>query len=308
VVINIPPYAYYVAHNGLLSIFARPDDSFGSYFIARNAAGGFFSMLFCLGIACYLHRRSKMLLALLAANALMLFSTYSRGSLLGALAVLPYLYFGRKRWMLATLIASVIVGSIAMAIYHTDSKIDYMGYTFSIQNQDAKVANLNIRYEWLWPRALAYFEQSPVVGLGFGSFDDHIGSVTSYFHLLGTTSDTIVEHSDSHAHNSYLNFLAELGVVGLALMLSFYWRLIEWSKHGAAAAALFGGGQNFAAFRFVEISSVCLLVMAATEHRLVAPSNVLILALVVSLLLAARSVNTAAIEHLQQRSSGRMPL
>ncbi|MDI7046936.1 hypothetical protein QMN58_25845, partial [Escherichia coli] len=65
---------------------------------------------------------------------------------------------------------------------------------------------------------------------------------------------------------------------------------------------LFGGGQNFAAFRFVEISSVCLLVMAATEHRLVSPSNVLILALVISLLLAARSVNNAAIDHLQQKS------
>lgn len=308
VAINIPPYAYYIIHNGLLSIFASPDNSFGSYFIARNAAGGFFAMLFCLGVACYLHRRSKLLLALLAANALMLFSTYSRGSLLGVLAILPYLYFGRKRWMLATLIAGIIVGSIAMAIYHTDPRVDYMGYTFTIQNQDAKVANLDIRYEWLWPRALAYFEQSPVVGLGFGSFDDHIGSVTSYFHLLGIPSDMIIEHSDSHAHNSYLNFLAELGLAGLALMLGFYWRLIEWSKHGAAAAALFGEGQNFAAFRFVEVSSVCLLVMAATEHRLVSPSNVLILSLVVSLLLAARSVNSVAIEHLQQRSNGNVPL
>ncbi len=83
-------------------------------------------MLLCLGIACYLHRRSKLLLALLAANALMLFSTYSRGSLLGVLVVLPYLYFGRKRWMLATLIAGLIAGSIGMAIYHTDPRVDYM--------------------------------------------------------------------------------------------------------------------------------------------------------------------------------------
>ncbi|HEX7909372.1 MAG TPA: O-antigen ligase family protein [Paraburkholderia sp.] len=312
VLINLPPYAYYIIHNGLFSIFAHADDSFGSYFIARNAAGGFFAMLFCLGVACYLQRRSKLLLALLVVNALMLFSTYSRGSLLGTLVVLPYLYFGRKRWVLATLIATILLGSIAMAIYHTDPRVDYMGYPFTIENQNAKVANLDIRYEWLWPRALAYFQQSPVVGLGFGSFDDHIGSVTSYFNLLGVPSDMIIEHSDSHAHNSYLNFLAELGVTGLALMLLFYWRLIEWSKHGAAAAALFGGGQNFAAFRFVEISSVCLLVMAATEHRLVSPSNVLILALVISLLLAARSVNTAAIDYLQRGansgSAGAFPL
>jgi hypothetical protein len=295
VIINLPMYAYYIVDNGLLAIFRHPDDTFGSYFIARNAAGGFFAMLFCLGVACYLQQRSKWLIALLVCNALMLFSTYSRGSLLGAAAVLPYLYFGRKRWMLGALLGMLLVASIAVAIYHTDSTVDYMGYTFSIQNQDAKVANLNIRYEWLWPRALEYFEQSPLVGLGFGSFDDHIGSLTSYFHLFSVPSDIVIEHSDSHAHNSYLNILAELGVVGLALMLAFYWKLIEWSRQGAAYAALVEGGRHFAAFRFVEISSVCLLVMSATEHRLVTPSNVLILSLVISLLLAARPLAVTAV-------------
>ncbi|WP_144107645.1 O-antigen ligase family protein [Paraburkholderia sp. BCC1886] len=288
VAINIPPYAYYVLTSGLLQIFTHPTDTFGSYFIARNAAGGFFAMLFCLGIACYLQKRSRLVLALIAINLMMLFSTYSRGSLLGAMATLPYLYFGRKRWMLGTLLAGLIVASFAVAIHHTDPNVDYMGFTFNIHNQDAKVANLNIRYEWLWPRALRYFEQSPIVGMGFGSFDDHIGRVVSYFHVLGVPTDITVEHSDSHAHNSYLNFLAELGVVGLGLMLTFFWKMIDWSRRGAAMGALAGHGWNFAPFRFVEISSVCLLVMAATEHRLVSPSNVLILSLVVSLLLASR--------------------
>lgn len=307
VVINVPLYAYYIVDNGLLSMFKHSDDTFGSYFIARNAAGGFLAMLFCLGVACYLQQKSRLLLALLALNALMLFSTYSRGSLLGALAILPYLYFGRKRWALATLMAGLIVASIGMAIYNTDSRIDYMGYTFTIQNQDAKVANLNIRYEWLWPRALAYFQQSPIVGLGFGSFDDHIGTVVSYFNLLGVPSDVVIEHSDSHAHNSYLNFLAETGIVGLALMLTFYWKLIGWSKDGAAMAALRNAGQNFTAFRFVEISSVCLLVMAATEHRLVSPSNVLILSLVVSLLLASQPLARAAYDRNPFNRGTRLP-
>ncbi|WP_345815103.1 O-antigen ligase family protein [Paraburkholderia sp. PREW-6R] len=294
VVINIPLYAYYLAQNHLLSIFSHPDDTFGSYFIARNAAGGFLAMLFCLGVACYLERKSKWLLALIFINFLMLFSTYSRGSLLGALAVLPYLYFGRKRWILGTLIAGLVAGSLAMAFYHTHPNVDYMGFSFTIHNADAKVANLDIRADWLWPRALAYFSQSPIVGMGFGSFDDHIGTVASYFHLLAIPSDITIEHSDSHAHNSYLNILAELGAVGLALMLAFYWKLIAWSQRGAAFAALNHGGRNFAAFRFIELGSVCLLVMAATEHRLVSPSNVLILSLVVSLALAARPLRATA--------------
>jgi O-antigen ligase len=288
VVVNIPSYVYFIATQGLLGMFVNQFDSFGSYFIARNAAGGFLAMLFCLGVACNLQSRSKILVGLLCLNILMLFSTYSRGSLLGVIAIFPYLYLGRKRWALATLLALLITISLAMAIYNTDPTVDYMGYPFGFHNQDPKTANVSIRYEWLWPRALAYFEHSPIVGLGFGSFDDQIGSVSNYFGLLGIGSDKIIEHSDSHAHNSYLNFLAELGVVGLALFVSFYWKLIAWSQRGAADSALRRGGQNFAAFRFVEISSVCLLVMAATEHRLVSPSNVLILTLVISLLLSWR--------------------
>ncbi|SIT42746.1 O-antigen polymerase [Paraburkholderia ribeironis] len=288
VIVNIPAYVHYILQSGLLAIFKNQNDSFGSYFIARNAAGGFFAMLLCLGMACYLQQRSKLLLVLLGLNALMLFSTYSRGSLLGALVALNYLCFGRKRWMLATLMTALIISSIAMAIYQFDPTVDYMGHPFSFHNEDPKAANLSIRYEWLWPRALVYFEQSPIVGLGFGSFDDEIHSLVSYFGLFAVPSDIVVNHTDSHAHNSYLNLLAELGIVGLALMISFYWKLIDWSQKGAAAAALYGRGQNFAALRFVEISSVCLLVMSATEHRLVSPSNVLILTLVISLLLAWR--------------------
>jgi O-antigen ligase len=288
VVANLPYYLSYIGQYGLLGMFANQFDSFGSYFIARNAAGGFLAMLFCLGVACYLQRRSKLFLVLIALNGLMLFSTYSRGSLLGAVAVLPYLYLGRKRWVLASLLVILVTASLAIAIHNFDPDVDYMGYAFTFHHMDSKSANLSIRYEWLWPRALVYFEQSPIVGLGFGSFDDHIGSVVSYFGLFGIPSHVIVEHSDSHAHNSFLNFLAELGIVGLALMLSFYWKLTAWSQRGAAASALRGGGKNFAAFRFVEISSICLLVMSATEHRLVSPSNVLILTLVISLLLAWR--------------------
>ena len=287
-VLNIPFYLYYLATNGLLSIFSHPNASFGSFFIARNAAGGFLAMLLCLGVACYLQRRGKLLLGLLGFNALMLFSTYSRGSLLGAVAVFPYLFVGRKRWALAMLLVLLLCATFAIAIHNTDPSVDYMGYPFTIVNANAKTANLNIRYEWLWPRALAYFRQSPIVGLGFGSFDDHIHRVTSYFGLVGLPSGITVEHSDSHAHNSYLNFLAELGVVGLTLALAFYWQLVQWAKDGAAIAALRDHGQNFAGHRFVELSTVCLLVMAATEHRLVSPSNVLILSLVVSLLLAWR--------------------
>lgn len=105
VLANLPPYAVYVAQNGLLAIFSNANDSFGSYFIARNAAGGFLAMLFCLGLSCYVKRPDRLVLGLLVLNAMFVFSTYSRGSMLGVATAIAYLLLGRKRWLVAVLMA-----------------------------------------------------------------------------------------------------------------------------------------------------------------------------------------------------------
>jgi len=289
VLVNIPMYAIYLAHTGLLSLLRHPDDTFGSYFIARNAAGGFFAILFCLGLACCLKQRSKLLVGMLVLNGLMLFSTYSRGSMLGLLVLIPY-FLVRGRWArpaLGLLMASLIAASLAIAIMHTHDSVNYLGYRFDISNADEKVANLDIRYEWLWPRALEYFRMSPIVGMGFGSFDDQFSSVVGYFGIFTEALGITINHSDSHAHNSYLNILAELGIVGLGLIMWFYWELVKWAINGAKAA-IKDNYTDYTGFLFIELSSVCLLVMSATEHRITSPSNVLLPALVTSLMLASR--------------------
>lgn len=285
---NLPPYLLYLAQYGPLAPLTNASATFGSYFIARNAAGGFLAMLFCLGVACYLQQRSKLLLMLLAFNAAMLLSTYSRGSFIGVAALAPYMLLGRKRWMLAGMVVVIIAASLAVAMQHTVPSTDYLGYPFAVHNNDPKAGTLDIRYEWLWPRALAYFRQSPLFGLGFGSFDDHISMVVDYFGVVGVPLGAGVVHSDSHAHNSYLNTLAELGIVGLVLLLRFFWELVGWAQNGADSA-LKEGGRNYIAFAFIELSAVCLLAMSYSEHRLTTPSNVLIMSLVASLLLASRA-------------------
>ncbi|CAN0618251.1 O-antigen ligase domain-containing protein [Burkholderia multivorans] len=291
VLANLPAYAVYVAQNGLLAIFADANDSFGSYFIARNAAGGFLAMLFCLGLSCYVKRRDNLVLGLLVLNAMFLFSTYSRGSMLGAATAIAYLLLGRKRWTVAVLMAVLVAFSFCVAWDNTRPGVNYMAHEYTARDADAKTANVDVRFRWLWPRALAYFEASPIVGMGFGSFDDEVHDVVNYFGVVGQPRDVTVFHTDAHAHNSYLHIAAELGVIGLALMLAFYWYLIKWAAEGAGST-LPARRSSVGAFVFVELSSVCLLAMGATEHRLTTPSNVLILALVVSLLLAWRGRRT----------------
>jgi O-antigen ligase len=293
VLVNLPAYGWYLAHTGLLAMLSHPQDTFGSYFVARNAAGGFLAVNVCLGLACWLRQRSAWLAVLLGLNLLMLFSTYSRGSLLGVAVVVPYLLVRhdppRQMFVFGVLMAALVAFSLYMASTHTRAGIDYFGYRFDIHNADEKIANLDIRYEWLWPRALAYFRASPVLGLGFGSFDDHIGALAHYGGVFAQPLAVHIEHSDSHAHNSFLNLLAELGVVGLVLMLRFYWELMHWSIKGAQAGAAGARASDYTGFVFVELSAVCLMVMAVSEHRLTSPSNVLLPALVISLLLASRS-------------------
>jgi len=294
VLANLPPYAVYVAQNGLLAIFSNANDSFGSYFIARNAAGGFLAMLFCLGLSCYVKRHDKLVLGLLVLNAMFVFSTYSRGSMLGMATAIAYLLLGRKRWLVAVLMAAAVAFSFGAAWNHTQSAVDYMAHEHTVRDVDAKTANVDVRFGWLWPRALAYFEASPIIGMGVGSFDDEVHDVVNYFGVVGQPRDVTVFHTDAHAHNSYLHIAAELGVIGLALMLAFYWHLVKWAMEGAAST-LPARRSSVGAYTFVELSSVCLLAMGTTEHRLTTPSNVLILALVVSLLLSWRVRRAGAV-------------
>lgn len=291
---NLPRYGIYLAQHGVLAFLSDSEATYGSYFIARNAAGGFLAIILCLGLACYLSNRSKLMLGLLAINALMLLSTYSRGSMLGIPAVMLYLALGRKRWFLFVMMACLVLASFYIALHNSNPSIDYMGEPFDIQNPDEKQANLDIRSQWLWPRALAYFSESPIFGIGFGSFDDQITSVISYFGIISEPLGVTAVHTDAHAHNSYLNIAAELGLVGLGLLLCFFWYLIGWALHGARFARQ-SRCAGYIAFVFVELSSVCLLVMSFSEHRLVSPSNVLVPALVISLLLASRLRNPDAV-------------
>jgi O-antigen ligase len=75
----------------------------------------------------------------------------------------------------------------------------------------------------LWMAALKTAEENPMVGIGYGSF-----IFVSQDLLLNTpgVDPKVLQHREEGnnfvAHNTYLGTMAELGVVGLALLLSIY--------------------------------------------------------------------------------------
>lgn len=132
-----------------------------------------------------------LLLLLLFGYALML--THSRGgflALLGGLATLFHMRFGTQK--------TVLLGAIFMPLLF----VVFAGRMTAISS-DEGTGQARIQ---LWSDGLAFFQQSPVIGIGmenYRQFSNHV------------------------AHNSFIHSYTELGFVGGTLFLGAFWFAIK---------------------------------------------------------------------------------
>lgn len=77
------------------------------------------------------------------------------------------------------------------------------------------------RIKELWPYAWKVFENAPILGVGLNSFNPGV-------HALGLNFQ-IHSQSIQHPHNIYLQFLCEMGMVGLGILLFFMLSYMLWS-------------------------------------------------------------------------------
>jgi len=93
--------------------------------------------------------------------------------------------------------------------------------------------------------SLSYFESSPIFGIGFSRWNDVWNENLHYWrgsglpHFVWFATGYKPVNDDQQPHNSYLLFGAELGVVGLGLILSF-WGLYLLEMLGAFRRYLSG--------------------------------------------------------------------
>jgi O-antigen ligase len=106
-----------------------------------------------------------------------------------------------------------------------------------------------------WERAWADFNRSPLVGIGYGRYND----LNPEFVSIGigqVATKAVVNNDDRHAHNSYLHWLAEGGLIGLAVMIAF-WVLVarglkgddplrDWILAGLVAMAVLSLTEHYA--------------------------------------------------------------
>jgi O-antigen ligase len=143
-------------------------------------------------------------LALILAGTL---ATFSRGAIVGLAVAGAYSLMTRRlrtRWALLFLVAALLIAGIANIL-----QPEMVGEAL---NRKEYIAQRNVNERLIaWQIALDQFGTSPVLGVGPGNFDrryTEFGLPTARVGIITT-------------HNAYLNILAELGLPGLALFLSY---------------------------------------------------------------------------------------
>lgn len=268
--VNFIPFLYYIYTSGL-SLITNDTASFGSLFVARNAAGGFLAVISGLAVVNILYSKKKIIPILeFFVVSLMLFFTYSRGSLLGLILGLLalFLFKTNRKILIGIFIIFPLAGLTGAATIWSYLNV-YQPQVTSLNIGDAdsiKEANIYIRLYNTWPRALQQFLSSPIVGTGFGSHDDLPYKLVQVFPGFSYNAQPIKVHTDSHAHHSYLHILGEQGLFGLFIFLSFWFAIYRYLVKN----------NDFPMTRdFLLLTFFILTIESFTEHRITTPSNVL---------------------------------
>jgi O-antigen ligase len=130
----------------------------------------------------------------------------SRGALV-ALVVTIFLYHSLKRLKAKHLLALLLFGFLVYVLFALLPEATRTFYlkVFQVNTLTPDPTNSGTQRLFLWQLAWSKFVESPVFGKGFGQF-------SSWATMYGFSGDTF-------AHNIFLESAAELGIIGLGLVI-----------------------------------------------------------------------------------------
>jgi len=240
-------------------------------FKAHNAAGGYLMIVTAICFGIYIVKRENKYLVCLILNFIGLLLTDSRGSLLGLFFGIIALYCKKNNRLKYLLSFAVITQLIMYSCSYYFAPDNYMSVNlmtvdgFDYTEDMHRGGTFINRFFYLWPRAIFLFLQSPLLGTGFGSYDDWPYEFIGGYGLI--VNESIIVHSDFHAHNSYLNILAETGMVGMLLFLNFVRQIHKFLIELAH--------ENLEMSYALTICMWAAMASAITEHRIFAPAQML---------------------------------
>ena len=170
-----------------------------------NVLAGYLDVFICLalGLLAKVERRSQriVLVAAIVMFAACLAMTYSRGAFL-SMAIVFAIFGVLKDWRVLILFAAV-TGLIA---YNDATFIDRIlsAFTFGDTSEGVRVG--------IWVSTVAMISDHPFAGIGWGAYQ----FVYPQYNYYVADPNIIIYH----AHNLYMNYAAEIGIVGA---LAFFW-------------------------------------------------------------------------------------
>ena len=169
-----------------------------------NVLAGYLDVFICLalGLLAKVNRRQKFILVgLIILFLACLVMTYSRGAFL-ALVIVFAIYGVLQDWRILILFA-IVTGLIAYSDAAFMNRI-LSAFTLSDSSEGVRVG--------IWVSTTAMISDHPFTGIGWGAYQY---VYPQYNYYIADPTITIY-----HAHNIYLNYAAETGILGA---LAFFW-------------------------------------------------------------------------------------
>lgn len=256
---NLPDSLQFV-HYAVLSEYG-----FHGLFEAHNSAGAVYGLAACLALGFLLYLPSSRIFSwqtfFFASCFTGLVLSKSRTSYVAFVGTLTLVFLTSRKNLRKVLKIGVLV--VVPLLYFWLSQPEVATRTEAISTMDDP--NVLGRLE-LYAEAVHDITLSPLVGIGFGRFNDDwkdFSGTPNIFYLA--TRGEIVNDS-THAHNSYLHFWAEGGLVGLFLMMGVWFSLLQWVKKIRLRFAEDTFGYAFA--RGVQACIVLEFLISFTEHSM----------------------------------------
>lgn len=234
---------------------------------AHNAAGGAYAIASLMALAMLLFSGTKprilswpTLWFSLALVGLAL--TKSRGAYLAFCAAALLVFFHKKDDFKRAVKPLFLVVLPLFYFLVQQAEVATRVNAISAGDSDPNVID---RFE-LWSRAVGFIASSPLFGIGFGRFNDDNLQFYGIPHFLYLAFGGKINNDNSHAHNSFLHFAAEGGLVGLALMLGIWLAVYRWAKWSESQFP--EGMFPFALARGIRACVLLECFLSFTEHMM----------------------------------------
>ena len=280
-------FGFFEYSNNISFLTVRIDDiNVGPMFVAlnnsHNATGSIYAIAGIFALAFFLESGISEKIAyggisLLCFIALVI--TKSRGSIVAfAVGVFFLLWINSKSILIFFRNLAILIVALIPFIFVTGTFGRIM-QIFYIYDASA-LTRLN-----LWTNAIYLFKQSPIIGVGFGRYNDiawHLEPIplSGYQGIFSLYRIQYYAFNETNAHSSYFHFLAETGVVGLTLLILF-WVLcfvIIFKAYKFTNAAF-----SKKIYLSVMGGIIALFVLSLTENYMSSPTVMMCISLTTSL-------------------------